>query len=184
MPRVGSSSRRRSAPPTATAAIATRCRWPPERLRGWWSASVVEPEGVEPVVDGAVVAAGPSRRRVSAISARTVAREQQRVRVLGHVGAVGRRLDAAGVRGEQAAEDAEQRGLARAVAAEQRDDLAAVDLDVDLRAAPGAGRARRRCPAARRQELARRRGVGTWLGRRRLGPVRPSRRASARVRAR
>ena len=62
------------APPTATAAIATRCRSPPERLRGWRSREVDEVERVEPRVDGRRGRGWPSSRSVSASSRRRSAR--------------------------------------------------------------------------------------------------------------
>ncbi len=130
MPRVGSSSRSRSAPPTATAAIATRWRWPPERLRGWRSASSDEAERVEPAVDGAVGGPAEQAQRLRDLGPHG-RREQHRVRVLRHVRRGRARLDPPGIGREQPGQDPQQRGLARAVAAEQRDDLAAVDLEVD-----------------------------------------------------
>ena len=88
---------------------------------------VVQAERVEPAVDVAVVAAA-EQRSVSLDLAADGGREQQRVRVLRDVrgtGAVGDVRPCPPSGSSRPAERAQQRGLARAVAAEQRDDVAA-----------------------------------------------------------
>ena len=84
IPRVGSSRSRTSAPPTATAATATRWRSPPASDRGWRSARCDEREGVEPVVDLAVVAAAEEPQGLVQLGPHGRS-EQQGVRILGHV---------------------------------------------------------------------------------------------------
>ena len=162
MPRVGSSRRSTGAPPTATAAIATRCRSPPAQ-----AARV-------PLRDvGEVRARRASDRRCRrrearagagspAARARTVGANSSAFGFCGDVRHRAGDVDRPRVGVEQAAERAQQRGLSRAVAAEQRDDVAGVHVDARRRGArpvrPASLRGRVRSPG--RSPRSRTRGSG------------------------
>jgi hypothetical protein len=94
---------------------------------------VVQPERVEPAVHVAVILGAEQAQRLLDLAA-DGRLEQQRVRVLGDV----RRArtsggnDAPVRRVQQAGQHAEQRGLPRTVASEQRDDVAAMEIDGDV----------------------------------------------------
>ena len=77
MPRVGSSSSSTGAPPTATAAIATRWRSPPDSERGCAIGDVAAARARSIHDSTAPSSVRPRSRSVSAISARTVGRNSR-----------------------------------------------------------------------------------------------------------
>ena len=178
----GSSSSSRRGLGDERRASATRCAWPPDSRAGPARGVVGEADPVEPV-------AGPARarpprstpRRAQAerdVVQRAQVREEQVVlehhadaAVLGRdvrAAAVGRRASGRraaivpAVSGEQAGERAQRRGLARAVRAEQRDDLAGRDLRGRDRGRSGRGARRDRASRPSRAAA----GAGSCRGRR------------------
>ena len=176
MPRVGSSSRSTGAPPTATAAMATRCRCPPDRLRGCAAARSVRCSASSQW-STAAASVWPRSRCVSSSSRLTVEREQHGVRVLRYVGDARAAVDGPARRRDQVGERAQQGGLPGAVAAEQRDDVAGVQFEVDV--AHGRVPAEHDPHAARRDQAL----AGRRERRRRRGGTRSTGSAAARARA-
>ena len=134
-PRVGSSRQHDAAggsPPPSTIASASRWRSPPERSRGWRSASAASPAAAS-AARGDLVADALGQEVVAGVL------EQQR-------DAPGRARRVPRVGCASPASVAQQRRLARAVAAHQRDALAGREREVDAAQdrRPPAARARRR----------------------------------------
>ena len=145
----GSSSSRTAGSTTSARASAARCAWPPESSAGRASPQPVETDPVQPPRRPS---SGPPPSRPRACAART--RRCPRPRGAGRAarpgtpcrrsarapaGGSSRRprvvpstADPAGVGRQQTGEDPHQRGLARAVGAEQREHLAVGDLEGGL----------------------------------------------------